>query len=305
MKKINRVGQSILKNRAFTLIELLAVIVILAIIALIAVPIILNIIEDSKNSSNKRSIELYAKAVGIAVEQYQIKNPQDKDITLEKIKPYIEYKGNSVECDTEKIYKDGTIYLAGCMINGEEVEYTYGKEQEEINEQICKLVEGTSKTVGAKYICILDEERAFYVLENNESSNDITLLMDRNYTDLEVPSEMPWCDYSGPNPNNNTCNHDMLDTYIEKIQIKFGNKLKVGIPSYEQMKSIGCTKEIGSCPQWSYGYLSERGYWTSTVDSSASNHAWFLYFPGYIFSGEVTNYLGIRPTITISKSSLN
>jgi len=91
----------------------------------------------------------------------------------------------------------------------------------------------------------------------------------------------------------------------EKIQIKFGNKLKVGIPSYEQMKSIGCTKEIGSCPQWSYGYLSERGYWTSTVNTSASNYAWFLYFSGYLFYGEVNNYLGIRPTITISKSSLN
>ena len=39
------------KNKAFTLIELLAVIVILAIIALIAVPIILNIVEKSKKSA--------------------------------------------------------------------------------------------------------------------------------------------------------------------------------------------------------------------------------------------------------------
>ena len=46
---------------------MLAVIVILAIIALIAVPIILNIIEDAKNESNKRSVELYGSAIKNAI----------------------------------------------------------------------------------------------------------------------------------------------------------------------------------------------------------------------------------------------
>ena len=52
-----------MKEKGFTLIELLAVIVILAIIALIATPIILGIIKDSKEESNKRSAELYIDAV--------------------------------------------------------------------------------------------------------------------------------------------------------------------------------------------------------------------------------------------------
>ena len=56
-----------MKEKGFTLIELLTVIEILAIIALIVVPMILNIIEYSKNSSNKKSIELYAKAVENAI----------------------------------------------------------------------------------------------------------------------------------------------------------------------------------------------------------------------------------------------
>lgn len=46
-------------NKGFTLIELLAVIVILAVIALIATPIILNIIEDTKEQSVKSSANLY------------------------------------------------------------------------------------------------------------------------------------------------------------------------------------------------------------------------------------------------------
>ena len=49
-------------KKGFTLIELLAVIVILAIIALIAVPIVLNIINDSKESSLLRSAEFYLDA---------------------------------------------------------------------------------------------------------------------------------------------------------------------------------------------------------------------------------------------------
>ena len=54
-------------KRGFTLIELLAVIVILAIVALISVPIVLNLINDAKNESDKRSKELYLHAVQLAI----------------------------------------------------------------------------------------------------------------------------------------------------------------------------------------------------------------------------------------------
>lgn len=54
-------------KKGFTLIELLAVIVILSIIALIATPVILNIIEDSRDSSYQRSIDIYLKAVQNAI----------------------------------------------------------------------------------------------------------------------------------------------------------------------------------------------------------------------------------------------
>lgn len=51
------------KNRAFTLIELLAIIVILAIIAVITVPIILNIIENSRKGAATASAYGYKDAV--------------------------------------------------------------------------------------------------------------------------------------------------------------------------------------------------------------------------------------------------
>ena len=61
-----------MKNKAFTLIELLAVIVILAIIALIAVPIIMGIIKDARETSNLRSAELYLDAAKLAVARINI-----------------------------------------------------------------------------------------------------------------------------------------------------------------------------------------------------------------------------------------
>ena len=56
-----------MKNRGFTLIELLAVIVILAIIAIIAVPIILGIVNDSKNQSAVMSAKYYIEAAELAI----------------------------------------------------------------------------------------------------------------------------------------------------------------------------------------------------------------------------------------------
>lgn len=69
-----------MKKNAFTLIELLAVIVILAIIALIATPIILGIINDTKEQSKEISAENYLDAVEQAIVRRNLK---------EKFKPTI------------------------------------------------------------------------------------------------------------------------------------------------------------------------------------------------------------------------
>ena len=125
-----------MKKKGFTLIELLAVIVILAIIALIATPIILNIISDAKEESNKRSVELYGKAVENAIAKYQLNNNESisgtftttdgKTLTKGEKELKVEYNGNVV-CTTTEIYEDGTVYLADCTVNGGDKKYTYGK----------------------------------------------------------------------------------------------------------------------------------------------------------------------------------
>ena len=85
-----------MKNKGFTLIELLAVIVILAIIALIAVPIIINIINGTKESSSLRKGELYLDAV----EQAAARKNLDEDFNPTTCE--VQSNGNLL-CDGEEL----------------------------------------------------------------------------------------------------------------------------------------------------------------------------------------------------------
>lgn len=113
-------------KKGFTLIELLAVIVILALILLVATPRVQNIINESKKSLEERSIDLYGKAALTAVNLYEVKEgvPPTNFSDIEK---YIEYDGERVECEIEKLNKDRTIYLSECTVAGNKIEdYSYG-----------------------------------------------------------------------------------------------------------------------------------------------------------------------------------
>ena len=151
-----------MKARGFTLIELLAVIVILAIIALIAVPIVLNIINDSRESSNKRSVELYGKAVENAIAKAQLtgevpsgnytQSNDGKTLTKGTTSLTIEYSGSKVECTTNILYEDGKIYLAGCKVGNDTKEYTYGTSQEESNNEVASTLCHANTTRAQAYV---------------------------------------------------------------------------------------------------------------------------------------------------------
>ena len=124
-----------MKRKGFTLIELLAVIVILAIIALIATPIVLDIIDDSKTSSVKRSIELYGKAVENSVAKEQLNGnvvpsgkyttEDGKILTNGKTTLKVDYNGAKTVCDVY-VSNEGTVSLKKCNVSDKTIEYTYG-----------------------------------------------------------------------------------------------------------------------------------------------------------------------------------
>ena len=120
-----------MRKNGFTLIELLAVIVILAIIALIATPIILGIINDAREESNERSVELYASAIRNGIAAYQLR--EGKEVLpgtyneTNKLPFEPEYDGK-VDCENVIISETGKVSLDECTVNGGTKEYSYGIE---------------------------------------------------------------------------------------------------------------------------------------------------------------------------------
>ena len=122
-----------MKNKkAFTLIELIAVLVILAILALIVTPIVLNIVKRSKESANKRSVDAYGKSIELAVANYLL----DKGEFPTNISDLeIEYSGEEVICNISLLNEDSSVYLSECKVGSSDVKdkntsdgwYHYGK----------------------------------------------------------------------------------------------------------------------------------------------------------------------------------
>ena len=119
-------------KKGFTLIELLAVIVILAIIALIATPIVLSIINDTKESAVFRSAEYYLEAV----EQSIMKKSMDIGSAYKPNKCIVQSNGDLL-CDNEDIlvievkgekptsgeitFKDGQINKVTVNLSGKDI----------------------------------------------------------------------------------------------------------------------------------------------------------------------------------------
>ena len=74
-----------MKKKAFTLIELIAVLVILAILALIVTPLVMSIIKKARISADRWSINAYGWSVELAIANYLLDSgdfPTDVGMTI-------------------------------------------------------------------------------------------------------------------------------------------------------------------------------------------------------------------------------
>ena len=286
-----------MKNKGFTLIELLAVIVILAIIALIATPIILGIINNARKESQERSIELYATAVknGIALSQLNTGTSVKAGKYTSSTLPFeVSYDGD-VECATIEIYEDGTIYVEGCTVNQETVDYVYGKNK--VTDKACTLDDKDQDGEASLSDVVTCGTESFYVMTNE--NNEITMLAMYN---LDVGSRLDsiaweldlienstnkqselakgcefgdyWVGLTAFSSSNYWTssvdeypvyvyseNADVIYTYITKYERILKEDLKVNsaeatLISYEQLEELGCDYEKITCgPDKSYGAL--------------------------------------------------
>ena len=202
-------------KKGFTLIELLAVIVILAIIALIATPIVLNIINDSKESSLLRSAEMYIKSAELSIAQSTLKNKnitdgtynlKDGDICLNTgctDKLEVEVSGKVPDSGTITML-NGSISELSLVLDGKTIvknsegkfvfEETPAFEKGKFS-SVCKPVDGTEYNLaaGTEYKCkvkeVMEEKYSdgytFYVLNTRNKAGEI---ITESSTDKEAVS---------------------------------------------------------------------------------------------------------------------
>ena len=311
-------------KKGFTLIELLAVIVILAIIALIATPIILGIINDAREESNERSVELYASAAKNAIARYQLNNTT-APTSFDQLD--IEYDGD-VDCAVQELYEDGSFYLEGCKVNDGDKEYSYGvkKSTEKImytiediknqtNQDVIKYDPVSSSTCTSGDTCY-----SWYVLEDGDTTtlttgrlaqtNQVTLMLNKNiiegssWCNLTDGSVMNGCDVYQPEAAINTLNN-LTNTWT----------VTASLPTYEQIYAIN-NSNVLTDTLWLYENITDDytippsdaavyGYWTSTL--APNSNPYFIQLGSKV---SIENGLypadrtGIRPIITISKDQI-
>lgn len=114
-------------EKAFTLVELLTVILILAIIAIFATPIIGDILSESKESANLRSIEGYARAIK---QEYYNQSMDGITPTIdENFLSNIDKSGGDITCESISYSEEYDIIMNKCTLQNSDKEYCYADEQ--------------------------------------------------------------------------------------------------------------------------------------------------------------------------------
>lgn len=297
MKKIlNTRGKLFIStNIGFTLIELLAVIVILAIISVIAVPIVLNIINDSKETSTIQSAQFYIDALKNRIMQENLKLGG----TFIPSKCIVDSNGN-VNCDEKYLevevkgekpisgyieIQKGIVSNIDITINDERV---IKNDSGEIIPFPCILKSGDKNTPGSKYECEVKPGKKynFYVL--SQGPKDTTnLIMERNICrDGTVATSTNTClvawnsnGYSSKGPETAMAYlNDATSTWknISNLNISYNEfiiKGKARLPRYDEINETDAFDKCllstsdgnnkGSCPIWLANYLNSFTLYTS------------------------------------------
>ena len=199
-----------MRKNAFTLIELLAVIVLLAIIALIAVPIVINIIDDSKKSSEEQSLELYKDTVQKAIAKYQMNHPGFNpsecsitgtgDIECDTITIPIEMNGKK-PTDGDVIIKNNKVMIWNIKLENKIYYPKYAK-------LITDADNNNEVSIGDKYTYKVNNTDTFNFYVLSIEGDNVSLIMDRNICNdgsITYTSSNNYCRYKWyAAENNNT-----------------------------------------------------------------------------------------------------
>ncbi len=230
-------------NKAFTLIELLAVIIILAIVALIATPIILDVIEDSRDSANLSEVNLilggaetyYAQSFltgdskqfdGVTNLYSNIKTTNEKpplgNLTIRSdgktsLSIYNEGVCYTKGYDDSKVQVDKTITSLDDCVPLSIVAYTNKSDN---NNWYKENLTVTIETNGERFeYCLKDETDVCTNIEVTETTTTVDLTQGFN--------EICATGYRGENTSN-TCVEFNIDTTVPTLTAKTNNFIGAG-----------------------------------------------------------------------------
>ena len=301
--------------RAFTLIELIAVLVIMAIIALIVTPLVMTIIRKARIAADKRSIDAYGRSIELAIAGYLLDNGKFPT-SIDQLT--IEYSGNKVECSTTQLNSDSSVYLTGCTVGGRTVDYTYGTDKNTTPEPVVPTY--TAYTVGDH---VSYNNVTYYVIEDSDTSSDtVKLLKENPLTKTEMDNlnlsgitisesnEYGRVQYGSSVDYTTSTVKQVVDKWAEGA-VKSGDTATARLINYnELMDNLGYNKATWDetyyrvnaeyTPSWVYN--SSYYYWTMSQYQDSS-YVWLVYGDGELHDDRVSCSRVVRPVLVLSKSA--
>ena len=316
------------KSKAFTLIELIAVLVILAILALIVSPLVLNIIKKARTAADKRSIDAYGRSIELANADYLL-DKGEFPTSIDQLT--IEYTGDKVECETTKLNSDSSVYLAECTVGGRNVSgYTYGKEQTVTYKAYSVGDEVTYNNVDYRVI-----------KDSSTSESSVTLLKAEPLTTEEVQTysagtgartdgyggmayySSETCGYVNGSYVDTGCTTDYAQSEIKYVvdawktaQAPRASEARlitfeelVDSFGYEYDDSNPTSKrynKTANTPNWVYSNNnSNYYYYTMSPYQDSDSRVWYVDIDGNVSANRLHLDSGmVRPVIVLSKSEL-
>ena len=296
--------------RAFTLIELIAVLVIMAILALIVTPLVMNIIRKARIAADKRSIDAYGRSIELAIAGYLLDNGKFPT-SIDQLT--IEYSGNKVECSTTQLNSDSSVYLTGCTVGGRTVDYAYG------TDKTPPAPTYTAYSVGDH---VSYNNVTYYVIEDSDTTNDtVKLLKENPLTKTEMDSlnltGITISESNGYGRVQYGSSVDYSQSTVKQVvdawknaAVKSGDSASARLITYDDLTdNLGFEKKNegtiypssnGNTPSWVYN--SNYWYWTMSQFGDSSS-VWGVDDNGGLHAYGDSSSLMVRPVLVLSKSA--
>ena len=329
-----------MKKKAFTLIELIAVLVIMAILALIVTPLVMNIIRKARISADKRSVDVYGRSIELVIAGYLLDTGK---FPTEVSQLTIEYSGNQVVCSTTQINTDSSVYLAGCTVAGRSTgDYTYGSDKSptytaytignqvtynNVDYYVIKdsgAKESTVTLLKAEPLTVVEVNQYGAGHVNRYTYNSVGTAYDNNGYGGMAYYSSETCRFLNNNEWVETgCKNDYASSEIKYVvdawkAAKAPAATEARLISKDEYQEYCVEEEYQSTPSDTstryvpqYDWMSNTAYsyWTNTPFNDSSSDVWGVSSGGGLYrASNATSAAAfgvVRPIITLSKTNIS